>query len=446
MRILTLSGVILKLPLKAHLSSLSSKFNIQGGHSDDHGLHDHDKLVFENNGYTYLGGENDVVWTTKMARLIFLYCVVFRYFKNLLEILNILPDKEFPTVHIFFPEIKDNYIHLIKWNRTSQNCPRVMVLQNNAKFDRSWSCVALGPSLKTLALENIKKGLEFEVINFVPANYEILVRQRHFYVPVAHHVSAVQVLCVDVFSSRLIDIMESDVKLIYLGSANYGGYIQEIEISPLAFRVLNCLVTAFIFKQVNKLSSLKLLVTFSYVCGGFVLLESLVLFDPPQSLIGNVRNKIQVGMTHELFYHYCGWVTLVFEPYVEPFLLIHYVLVLHFGERTTSSNIHVVPVFHFVLDVATLLIGCFVHKGSSKFNQWDTGGCSVRRESLFEWETTWTHVTWKIATTPQHYIGFNLEDKVDFKGDGNVICDGICDETFYLSLILFSLIILLFPL
>jgi hypothetical protein len=69
--ILTLSGVILKFPLKDHPSSWLSEFNIQGGHSDDH-----DKLECENNGYTYPGGENDVVWTTKMARLVFLYCFV----------------------------------------------------------------------------------------------------------------------------------------------------------------------------------------------------------------------------------------------------------------------------------------------------------------------------------------------------------------------------------
>ena len=41
-------------------------------------------------------------------------------------------------------------------------------------------------------------------------------------------------------------------------------------------------------------------------------------------------------------------------------------------------------------------------------------------EGLLEWETTWTHVTCKVASTPQHYLGFNLEDKVDFKGEGNV--------------------------
>lgn len=89
---------------------------------------------------------------------------------------------------------------------------------------------------------------------------------------IAHYL---HVLCVDVFSSQLIDIMENDVELIYLGAANYGGHVQEIKISPPAFRVLNCLITAVIFKQVNKLSSLKLLATFSYVCGGFMLLESL---------------------------------------------------------------------------------------------------------------------------------------------------------------------------
>jgi hypothetical protein len=45
-------------------------------------------------------------------------------------------------------------------------------------------------------------------------------------------------------------------------------------------------------------------------------------------------------------------------------------------ERTTSNNIHFVIVLFVVLDVVTLLSGCFVHKGSSQFNQWDPGGCS----------------------------------------------------------------------
>lgn len=62
----------------------------------------------------------------------------------------------------------------------------------------------------------------------------------------------------------------------------------------------------------------------------------------------------------------------------------------------------------------------FYTKGSQQFQQWDPGGCSlVRGQGLCDF-SSYLKVT--STTTLQHYyLGFNLEDKVDFKGDGNVM-------------------------
>lgn len=57
---------------------------------------------------------------------------------------------------------------------------------------------------------------------------------------------------------------------------------------------------------------------------------------------------------------------------------------------------------------------------SLQFYQWDPGGCSlIGGQGLFD-VSSYMKVT--ITTAIQHYnFGFNLEDKVDFKGDGNVM-------------------------
>ncbi|KEH15748.1 sucrose synthase [Medicago truncatula] len=57
---------------------------------------------------------------------------------------------------------------------------------------------------------------------------------------------------------------------------------------------------------------------------------------------------------------------------------------------------------------------------SSPFKQWDPGGCSlICGQGLCDF-SGYLKVT--TTTTIQHYyFGFNLEDKVDFKGDGNVM-------------------------
>jgi hypothetical protein len=54
---------------------------------------------------------------------------------------------------------------------------------------------------------------DYEQIN--PLNQKLM----EYRTSIAHHLYALRV---DVFSSQLIDIMENDVELIYLGAANYG--------------------------------------------------------------------------------------------------------------------------------------------------------------------------------------------------------------------------------
>jgi len=76
---------------------------------------------------------------------------------------------------------------------------------------------------------------------------------------------------------------------------------------PLTFIVLISFINVNIFEELNKHSTLDLLIDFCYGCGCYLSWESLEILVPSQSLAWHERNKISSRVALGLAYHYCGW-------------------------------------------------------------------------------------------------------------------------------------------
>lgn len=161
--------------------------------------------------------------------------------------------------------ILDFVARVIGWNRSQVQLthyivhgPLLIVVAMHVLHDIQFESTIVKTNMvrREKALEILEKCLEFKEMSSMLNHYDI----------------------------PLIEILVSDVDLIYLGAAKGSRLVQDIKTFPLIFRVPISLINDIIFEQVTKYSSLDLLVDFFSVCGSSVLLESLEILGPTQSL------------------------------------------------------------------------------------------------------------------------------------------------------------------